>query len=329
MFFKADTPITDIAEFATFIEEAILDKDRFKITPIAGLPSNMMGFSYYAWRNTPLLVDRFFSEWRFGIFIAVHYGEFVFMHDTEGLVVDVEKLGLKRADRSLMEKAFPEQDDANTTRLSRLSFSSLEMSQNAIRGMAVRTRSFADVFTDLLDPSLVPATAFGFVNGRARYLGFVRSRIREGTERYVGVQEYLKWTAQVALELNDDDRTRNSVFGRYAQVVAGLPPEEASPTSILLDFSRDAFIDTQDDEATAAQAINNEEPEYDELCADVDPITHQFQIKIAGADVPCSIEYRESTGTYRIESEELNELFPPKETENRRQRQNHCATPES
>jgi len=318
---KADTRITDIAEFATFIEEAILDKDRFKITPIAGLPSNMMGFSYYAWRNTPLLVDRFFSEWRFGIFIAVHYGEFVFMHDTEGLVVDVEKLGLKRADRSLMEKAFPEQDDANTTRLSRLSFSSLEMSQNAIRGMAVRTRSFADVFTDLLDPSLVPATAFGFVNGRARYLGFVRSRIREGTERYVGVQEYLKWTAQVALELNDDDRTRNSVFGRYAQVVAGLPPEEASPTSILLDFSRDAFIDTQDDEATAAQAINNEEPEYDELCADVDPITHQFQIKIAGADVPCSIEYRESTGTYRIESEKLNELFPPKETENRRQRQ--------
>src|SRR4029077_10969281 len=56
---RMEIPFGHISEFATLIEEAILDKDRFKITPIDGLPDSMMGFSYYAWRNSPLLVDRF------------------------------------------------------------------------------------------------------------------------------------------------------------------------------------------------------------------------------------------------------------------------------
>jgi hypothetical protein len=161
---RSETPITNIEAIAPDVEEALLDEDRFKITPIEGMPANSIGFSYYAWRNSPYLIDRFFSEWRLGIFLAVNQGEFVFMHDTEGLAVDMDKLGLKRADRNVLEKTFPEQR-GDTVRLSRLSFSSLEMSQQAIRAMAVRTRSFEEVFTDLLDPSLVPATAVGFRMG--------------------------------------------------------------------------------------------------------------------------------------------------------------------
>lgn len=167
--------LPDIRAFGAVIEEAIMDKDRFKITPIEGMPQGSMGFSYYAWRNSPYLIDRFFSEWKLGLFLAVQQGEFVFMHDTEGLVVDMCGLGLKRAGRSVMEKAFPEGEDI-PSRLSRMSFSSLDMSQHAVRAMALRTRSFADAFTDLLDPSLVPATAAGFVNGTARYVGFSRWR---------------------------------------------------------------------------------------------------------------------------------------------------------
>src|SRR5262249_51191615 len=98
----------DIFALRSLIEEAILDGDRFKITPIEGVPSNTIMFSYYAWRNSPLLIEKLFSEWKLGIFIAVRQDEFVFMHDTEGLVVDMVKLGLKRADRTLLEKTFPE-----------------------------------------------------------------------------------------------------------------------------------------------------------------------------------------------------------------------------
>jgi hypothetical protein len=260
----------DIFALRSLIEEAILDEDRFKITPIEGVPPNTIGFSYYAWRNSPLLIEKFFSEWKLGIFIAVRQDEFVFMHDTEGLVVDMAKLGLKRADSTLLEKTFPEAQKGTTTRLSRLSFSSLEMSQQAIRSMAIRTRSFEEVFTDLLDPSLVPATAFGFVNGTARYVGFVRSRIREAAERYVPVERYVDWTAQVAAELRDEERNQSEVFGRYAQIVEGLTNAEAAPVSILLDFSKDGFIDTQDDDAAIVHGIVNPEVKYADLCAEVD-----------------------------------------------------------
>src|SRR5690606_32692172 len=102
---------------------------RFKITPIEGMHEGSIGFSYYAWRNSPYLIDRFFSEWKLGMFLAVQQGDFVFMHDTEGLVIDMDGLSLKRANRSVMEKAFPDGDEDNPSRLSRMSFSSLDMSQ--------------------------------------------------------------------------------------------------------------------------------------------------------------------------------------------------------
>jgi hypothetical protein len=318
---RVTEPLADISALGSAVEEAILDQDRFKITPIECMPTNTMGFSYYAWRNSPHLIDRFFSEWKLGIFIAVRQDEFVFMHDTGGLVVDMAKLGLKRANRTSLEKAFPEPQEGTTTRLSRLSFSSLEMSQQAIRSVAVRTRSFEEVFTDLLDPSLVAATAFGFVNGTARYVGFVRSRIRDAAERYVPVPRYLDWTAQVAAELRDEERTRSGVFRRYAQVVEGLTKAEAIPVSILRDFSKDGFADTQDDDAASAQGVSNTEVDYDDLCADVDQRTGEFTIKIGGSDISCSIEYREDTAKYRLNSEALNHRLPPKITNDRRQPQ--------
>ena len=314
-------PLADIAVMADTVEEAIMDKDRFKITPIGGMPQNAIGFSYYAWRNSPYLVDRFFSEWKLGIFVAVKQGQFVFMQDTEGLVVDMNRLGLKRADRSRMEKAFPAQNDDTTTRLSRMSFSSLEMSQQVIRGMALRTRSFEDVFTDLLDPSLLPTTAFGFVNGIGRYVGFARARLREAAERYVSTQEYFEWTARVARELADAERSRNNVFGRYAPVIDGLPEDDAQPGSILLDPSQDMFLDMREDEAFAAAAMAQVDVDYDDLCAEVNAETGEFIARVNTEDVACRIEYQEKTGKYRLYSERLNELFPVKEVNGRRQGQ--------
>jgi superfamily II DNA or RNA helicase len=314
-------PIADISALSETIEEAIMDKDRFKITPIQGMPANTVGFSYYAWQNSPYLIDRFFSEWKLGIFVAAKHGNLVFMHDTEGLALDMAGLGLKRADRSLMEKIFPEERGGTATRLSRLSFSSLEMSQHSIRSLAVRTRSFEEVFTDLLDPSLVPATAAGFVNRIGRYVGFARSRLRDAAERYVPISDYLQWTSQVAQELGDRNRRRSSVFDRYAAVVEGLSIDDAQPVSILLDPSQDTFIDMREDEAVAAAIMAQEDVDYDDLCADVDPETGVFVVRIGGEEVPCTIEYRERLEKYRIRSERLNQLFPIREADGRRQGQ--------
>lgn len=311
-------PLPDIRAFSRVIEEAIMNKDRFKITPINNMPENAMGFSYYAWRNSPYLVDRFFSEWKLGIFVAVQHGDFVFMHDTEGLVVDMSSLKLKRASRSFMEKAFPGGDGENGSRLSRLSFASLDMSQHAIRGVAMRTRSFADVFTDLLDPSLVPATAAGFVNGDARYIGFARSRVRDGSERYVPATEYVNWTSNVIAELSDDGRSRSRVFDRYAAVVENVDVAEAQPVSILLDPSLD---DMRDDEVGGAGFALHEDVDYFDLCADVDQETGAFLIDIDGLRIECTVEFVKETSKYRIESDELNTRFPAPERNDRRQGQ--------
>lgn len=308
-------PLPDIRVFATVIEEAIMDKDRFKITPIEGMPDGSMGFSYYAWRNSPYLIDRFFSEWKLGIFLAVQQGEFVFMHDTEGLVVNMDRLSLKRAGRSVMEKAFPE-DEENPSRLSRMSFSSLDMSQHAIRAMALRTRSFADAFTDLLDPSLVPATAAGFVNGTARYVGFNRSRLRDASERYVPVADYIAWTTEIADELADVDTKRSHVFDRYAALVEDITDQEALPVSILLDPSLD---DMRDDEAGGAAWVLLEDIDYFDLCAEVDDATGEFMIQIGDDEVQCSVEFVPETRKYRISSTKLDELAPAPEGDGRRQ----------
>lgn len=314
---KSFEPELNISLLGEIIEEAIMDKDRFKITQIFDMPPNTIGFSYYAWRNSPYLIDRFFSEWKLGIFIAVQHNNFVFMHDTEGLVIDFTKLKLKRVDRSLLEKAFPDEDETNSARLSRMSFASLDMSQNAIRGVAVRTRSFADVFTDLLDPSLVPATAAGFVNGDARYIGFARSRLRDASERYVSIAEYIKWTAKVVHELDDDDRARNSVFDRYAQVIEDVQAQDAKPISILIDPSLD---DMRNEEVGAAAFVLHEDVNYFDLCADVDLEDGGFVIEIDTEEYPCNVEFVKESGKYRITSDALDARFPAPVSEDRRQK---------
>lgn len=312
---RTSGPNFDLRRITFLVEESIMDKDRFKVTPIDNMPDGTMGFSYYAWRNSPYLIDRFFSEWKLGVFVAVQQGDFVFMHDTEGLVVDMDRLALARADRATMEKSFPEDGDGRS-RLSRMSFASLDMSQNSIRSMALRTRSFADAFTDLLDPSLVPSTAAGFVSGSARYVGFNRSRLRDASERYVPIPEYIAWTERAASDFNDGGRKRSEVFGRYADIIEVISNEDANPVSILLDPSLDEL---GDDEAAGAAWVLQAGIDYFDLAADVDAGTGEFTILIGEQEVACSVEFLPKTGKYRITSPDLDQLAQPPEVDDREQ----------
>jgi hypothetical protein len=309
----------DIIEAREVIEDAILDEDRFRVAPIEGLPANTIGFSYYAWRNSPYLIDQFFSEWMLGVFILVDCGDLVIVHDTGRIVVDSAKLGLSRSGRKVLERAFPTTTDPSTVRLTRMSFSSLDMSEHAIRSMATRTRSFETTFTDLLDPSLVPITAFGFISRRARYIGFAKSRIRDAAERYLPLDEYLKWADGVVAELSDKSRVRSRVFERYAQVEGPLSSGDAQPKSILLDFSEDAFQDRASDTEDARATGVDQDFEYDDLCAEVDD-DGDFAITVAGKLIECNIEYRPTTGRYHLQSEDLNSFEEPTGTTDRRNR---------
>jgi hypothetical protein len=122
----------------------------------------------------------------------------------------------------------------------------------------------------------------------------------------------------VAAELKDEQRKRSGVFGRYAQVVDNIDNDEAKPVSVLLDFNKDGFVDIQDETTTAMNA--NPELDYDDLCSD-GADNGDFIIKIAGVDIPCSIEYRPEVKKYRLNSDALNERYPANVTQDRRQKQ--------
>jgi hypothetical protein len=309
--FKWATPSRAIAELAEAAEDALMEEDRFRIVPIADLPPNCIGFTYYAWRNSPLLIDKFFSEWKLGVFIGVQHGDLVMVHDTEGIVLDAESVGLKTAPRRQLEQAFPEAETRRPSRVTRMSFGSLDMSEQAIRTLAVRTRAFETTFTDLLDPNLVPTAASGFVGGRGRYVGFAKGRFRDSAERRIPTVDYIKWTASIASELTGRGR-RTGVFDRYALVRDDITPAGAEPQSILLNLSRDELLEDTDPRSEARTLAADPDIDHDDLCADVDA-EGKFTIAVLGKAVECQISYNPETERYRFHSEGLNEIFRQRE----------------
>lgn len=310
--FRWTVPARAIAELSEAAEDALMEKDRFKIVPVHGLPGNCLGFTYYAWRNSPLLVDKFFSEWTLGVFIAVQHGDLIFAHDTEGNVLDMESLGLEPASRRMLERAFPA---AAGSRLTRMSFGSLDMSEQAIRTLAVRTRAFETTFTDLLDPHLVPTAASGFVEGRGRYIGFANARFSESSERRLPLTDYIVWTNSMARQLTRGG-ARSGVFDRYALIRDDVTPDGAQPQSILLNLSRDELIEHTEAHSEARTRAADPEIDHDDVCADVDA-AGDFAIEVLGKPIACNLNYNSRTKRYRFHSQDLNELFRSRETGDR------------
>lgn len=302
-------PSFNASEAETEIEEAILAEDRFRPQRILGLPSNAFGRVYYGWQNSPYLRHHYLSEWTLGICVAVAVGRLLLVQDTGGIVFQAEEIDVRVASRSVLLRALPEGADQRVV-LTRMSAHSLDMSERAIRTQSTRTRSFADTFTDLLDPSLVVTSAYGFIGGNGRYLGLARGRISDASESYVPLPDFCTWLEQLASELESTTRAPNSVFDRFAQPVTVPAQVAAKPVSILLDLATDSFAEFNVVGSPDGGAALGHDLPYEDLCADIED--DEFVIlRHDGEKVPCKIKYRPETGGYRIESERLNELHPP------------------
>jgi superfamily II DNA or RNA helicase len=286
--------------------EAILNRDRFQPIDIAGLPDHAVGLAYYGWRTSPLLTRQFFPEWTLGVCVMVRVGDLVLAHDTEGIVFDGAKLGLGRMDRGLLSRAIPGTSSGAPVRVARMSTASLDMSESAIRSQATRTRSFETTFTDLLDPGMVPTSAYGFIQGRGRYLGFARARIRDSFEQPLMLADYVRWAESVCEDLRNETLPRNPVFNRYALVAGELSEDEADPKSVLLDLgdSFNEFLDENDDAGMRRSLID---ADHADLCADVHG--GQFEITIDGQQFEGTIEFVKRTRRYRISSGALDSYF--------------------
>lgn len=293
----------DLESIAHEVEEALLAEDRFKPQAIDGMPPGSLAFVYYGWRSSPYLDLRFFPEWTLGLCVLVHCGSFLFVNDTSGIVLNFSDLGMRRADRGAIAKLMPNSTDARPVRISRMGMFSLDVSERAIRSLAMRTRSFADTFGDLLEPVLVPTTTFGFVSGRGRYLGLTRARVTDSYNAPMPLPEFCSWVRARAAELADTAATRSSVFDRYARVRDRLDKNQAAPTSILMDFD-DTFAEYTNDEGDSAPATLTD-VEYNDLCSDV-TASGKFEISLAGKKFACEITFNEGSQRYAIKSEELD-----------------------
>jgi hypothetical protein len=302
----------DLAAAATEIKEALLAEDRFKPQMIEGLPAGAIGFVYYAWRSSPFLNLQFFPEWTLGVCIAVKEGNCLFVNDTDGVVLDPVELKMRRAERSALARLMPESTSAQPVRVVRMGTFSLDMSEQAIRSMAIRTRSLSDTFGDLLDPVLVPTTTFGFVGRRGRYLGVTRGRVSDSYPAPVPLLDYCRWARERMAELANASGSTNRVFDRYARIRDRLTQDQATPRSILLDFD-DTFADfsgvDQDDPAATMNDL-----EYNDLCSDVG-VDGKFSVTLASKVYPCHVKFNEATQRYKIVSEALDKAVSIKSLE--------------
>ncbi|MES5481550.1 DEAD/DEAH box helicase family protein [Bradyrhizobium sp. INPA03-11B] len=288
------------------IVEAILNEDRFKPIEISGLPDEAIAVAYYGWQTSPLLARQFFPEWKLGVCVVVRSGNLVLAHDTGGIVFDAGKLGLGRMDQTEFARGIPAASSGKPVRIARISSASLDMSERAIRSQATRTRSFENTFTDLLDPAMVPTSAYAFLGRFGRYLGLTRARIRDALPEPLELARYIEWAGNVADQFRDGTRVRNPVFERYARVAAVPSGDEAEAKNILLDLgdSFSDFLHEIDDVGLRASLVD---ADHDDLCADVDD--GSFQIRIAGEPFQCKVEFVERTARYRIRSPDLDSRF--------------------
>jgi len=288
------------------IVEAILNEDRFKPIEISGLPDEAIAIAYYGWQTSQLLTRQFFPEWKLGVCVVVRSGNLVLAHDTGGIVFDADKLGLGRMDQTDFARGIPASSSGKPVRVARISSASLDMSERAIRSQATRTRSFENTFTDLLDPAMVPTSAYAFLGRFGRYLGLTRARIRDALPEPLLLAQYIEWARIVADQFRDGARAKNPVFERYARVAAVPVGDEAEAKNILLDLG-DSFSDFLHDVDDVGMRSSLVDADHDDLCADVDD--GSFEIGIGGERFECEVEFVERTGRYRIRSPGLDARF--------------------
>lgn len=293
-----------LAETETY--EAILARNRFVVNPIARLPENVWGWTFFTVGESPYLSRHFVTEWQFGLTLLVRVNSHLFVFDTDGVPFDPHKIGVERLDREVLLRLFGPSSDAQKVRITKLATASLEMADRAIRAMTTSTASFEDTFTDLLDAVLLPTNVAGYVGNTARYLGLSRSKVTDAGVRRIGVKEYMRWAEAVDNELTTV-ATANRVFERFAQLTTPDPDKAKAPRNTLLDLQPlddfGVFIADREGQPSMSQS-----PAVLDLCADISDGSFQVTM-VDGRKLDCAISYNPKSRRYTLTSDSLNAKF--------------------
>lgn len=259
---------------------------------------NVRLIAYVAWGNSPLLTRRSMPTWKLGVMALTQVDKRIFLLDTEGIVIDPEKLGLEAEQPSSLQRLVPTARPGETSRVTVASAVSLDISDIGVRAVTARMRDFGTGFFDLAQAMQATTSVRASLRNpegvlTSRYLSLQRASVSDGSGQYVSVEGYTKWVAEVAAGL-DSAVAPSPAFKRFAQATSAPPAEKAVPLNVLFDF-----VDLIGEEGEDAPALWNPSVAaalaVADRCLDVAP-DGTFTIDVGGVPFSGKLKY-EITGS--------------------------------
>ncbi len=299
-------------------KEAMGLEERYEmhvVHPKADEPQEARLIAYLTWKNSELLNSHCLPIWDLGAMILVFKYPRVFVYDTSGLVIDLQKVHFQPEPIENLRRLIPAPTKKLRARVAQASAIGLDLSDSAIRSITARMRDFNESFYDLLQSKQALNSVRAYLrtqgHSRSRYVSLDRSSVSDtqsAGERIHDVKGYVAWTEDL-VEALDSSVEESSVFGRFAQSVAAPKDADATPVNILFDFF-ELLVDVPSSNGWSAERC--EQLRNAELCTDVED-DGTFKLHVDEITIEGKIAYTVTgnvrpRGKYEIESKALDKF---------------------
>lgn len=302
-------------ELAKSCADAMQLEDRYHVTilqPGAGETNSVRLIHYLTCKNSELLIKHSLPIWDLGLMVIAQIGQRIFVLDTEGIVIELDALGLEPESMEHLQRLIPASGTGVESRVSQASAIGLDLSETAVRSITARMHDFASGFFDLSQNSQALHSVRASMRLQntpvTRYLSIDRASVSDYSARTQrrSVNEYFSWLQFLAAILDSNDPV-SGVFDRFARSVAAPAVKDAEPMNILFDFYDllDNAVDTAGWHAARCESLRQAE-----TCVDVDS-SGKFTLDVADKTLNGKITYTVTgnvrpKGRYDIESPELD-----------------------
>lgn len=285
------------------LERKLRESDRF-VKCVVLLPAkHVVALVSLVLADTEYLADGYFPEIRLEATVARYHNGHVFLADTRGLQADSLPWIGRKVSPAKLQALFPTHRD---TRLSQIAAHNTDIGAGAVRSRTLAARSLVDTTSFMGEDLHVVTRATGTAGGiGGRYVGFSRSRVRDGSGGLCSIEEFCRWTDSLAGQLSSGNAGYD-YFQRFSSAVAA--PTNPAPVNVLLDlnaikgtFARSDAVDTTS---------------IDDICSEVVPsgtgsgqYPWEFRISLNGHPVTVAIAYEPTRGVYEIASADLAQFI--------------------
>lgn len=249
--------------------------------------------------NSAALLDGLFLEGSLGFTVVRLTQRRVFVFDTRNRLPEaIAKLKLPQEPRSTLSLLWD-----SDARLTSVSLDNTDIGRRAPRSRTVRGVSIDDIAPEMTDYAYVCNIAEGYTPnsplgaGSRRYVGFSRSRLRDGRANLITFEQYRDWVDDIDADLDDTDAVSAAALGRYAD--ATITPPDPTPRHLLVDIDAADYI-------RSATADTHEELHLDGVATEVSD--GRVALQVNNRSVPATVYWDAAGGRYRFESSVLKSL---------------------